>query len=1131
MIRALLLLCCFLLIVASPLLATDQLLWDWDHGGTDWWTYEGNAWGKMTLARAGNDTPAHLESLAGGEQATGTITSLPFRVEGDLLELYANGWDARSGLAGLNYFRVIDAESGEELARAKPPGQDGFLRIQLALFGLQGRMVQLQVVDGCTDGMFAWLGIARIRQLTLDVPAAQSTLKAFVPERVSGLTGAWQLLTRDGGGRTTPPYLSSLGLGESGTGVIDSPVWTLKGGQIKLVIRGWAGREGDRDKTYIELLDFETGDRLRHTKPPLTDSPTPVVWDASDLAGRKVVLRCVDSDGDMSFAWLGLDSIKVEDQPEITFTDGLLPRGWHDPASPGYVLAPGCTFKSVGSLAPIDGQREIPIGVQGRRLWLCGLYSSVDQGAPVWAYPWPNDNRFWLGDVLGSIELVYADGKRDLVPLMLGFTAWWGRLPAAGFTEPFDSSPEARAAKAAALKVAETGSGAPSWFYCSLLLRDKPLEKLVLKDSRVKTGSVVLSALTFETDEESPELEAVPYYKAPAEVVENLTINPATLDLKQVRQKVQALAEVLYTTPADIKAAPKPVVPAGWKGPVVSFSGNEYARLLTSEYYGNVSDMLAKCDADGTWHTSTKDATSWGSYEGFGTWRDGYNSYYVHAWSRDFGRSLHELVELGYVDVANACVNWSNEWLMWYPRQFPELQIDGKPAPAHWSRVINLPQVEGEYGNAENDGHGLMMLFHYKTWLHSGARPEWVIERWEYIEAAAEYILWQMENPDLSGYNGRALLTDSESSGGIAPSLYPDNLCAEGLSAYAKMARTAGRITTSRRWEEAAAKLRAGSEAEFIKTEQDQLVWRSPNTAWAYGHSDLGPLICLPDRQGFVPELADPDWYECNLATYERQIGRCWPEPFVSSVCMGYGQGFITQAALLSDNPSDATTAIRRMAEFIYYPDHQPYITPEGCETLPDLSAWHRTGDLGNGVQEAECLKAIRLVLGVDDNEPRLTRFIPRLTRDLTGYSIKKYPVVTWRDRTVEEVRLDASYERRGSGYIFQLEADEPLTKLEVRVGPFSKSVSQVEVKFVGQKAYIEPCRRYGDANWAWVDCGADVMRTEFTVTPADIRPFDETQIPGYWYDDYYWWPDGPGPWPPRPPRPLPPPWGDAPLD
>jgi hypothetical protein len=59
------------------------------------------------------------------------------------------------------------------------------------------------------------------------------------------------------------------------------------------------------------------------------------------------------------------------------------------------------------------------------------------------------------------------------------------------------------------------------------------------------------------------------------------------------------------------------------------------------------------------------------------------------------------------------------------------------------------------------------------------------------------------------------------------------------------------------------------------------------------------------------------------------------------------------------------------------------------------------------------------------------------------------------------------------------------------------------------------------------------VVRTEFTVKPADIQPFDETQRPGYWYDDYYWWPGGPGPWPPRPPRPrpLPPPWGDAPLD
>ena len=81
-------------------------------------------------------------------------------------------------------------------------------------------------------------------------------------------------------------------------------------------------------------------------------------------------------------------------------------------------------------------------------------------------------------------------------------------------------------------------------------------------------------------------------------------------------------------------------------------------RILQNSFYANVKDMLDKVDADGTYHTSTRNALAWAgdprSAGGeFGTFRKDVGVYYAQAWSRDLGRSLQELTELGFVDRAS----------------------------------------------------------------------------------------------------------------------------------------------------------------------------------------------------------------------------------------------------------------------------------------------------------------------------------------------------------------------------------------------------------------------------------------------------------------------------------------------
>ena len=112
--------------------------------------------------------------------------------------------------------------------------------------------------------------------------------------------------------------------------------------------------------------------------------------------------------------------------------------------------------------------------------------------------------------------------------------------------------------------------------------------------------------------------------------------------------------------------------------------------MLENAFYANVQDMLDKVDADGTYHTSTRDALSWAgdprSAGGeFGTYRKDVGVYYTHAWSRDLGRSLQELTELGYFSKASPVADFAflsaRTWA-----ENPSLKFNGSSLPPHWSR-------------------------------------------------------------------------------------------------------------------------------------------------------------------------------------------------------------------------------------------------------------------------------------------------------------------------------------------------------------------------------------------------------------------------------------------------------------
>src|SRR5271170_4633440 len=94
------------------------------------------------------------------------------------------------------------------------------------------------------------------------------------------------------------------------------------------------------------------------------------------------------------------------------------------------------------------GSARVEIGATARRIFLLGMTESAKISA--WSTPENYSVRYFIGDELGQIQLDYADGTRQVFPLILGQSVWWGP-PFNRFPEPLSSDARQPEAFAAAL--------------------------------------------------------------------------------------------------------------------------------------------------------------------------------------------------------------------------------------------------------------------------------------------------------------------------------------------------------------------------------------------------------------------------------------------------------------------------------------------------------------------------------------------------------------------------------------------------------------------------------------------------------------------------------------------------------
>jgi hypothetical protein len=361
------------------------------------------------------------------------------------------------------------------------------------------------------------------------------------------------------------------------------------------------------------------------------------------------------------------------------------------------------------------------------------------------------------------------------------------------------------------------------------------------------------------------------------------------------------------------------------------------------------------------------------------------------------------------------------------------------------------------------------MMFLYKIWQRLPDRDRWLRSRWPDVKAAGDWILWQFAHPEISGAAGGLLHTTGEFSSAKGFSVYADSLCMNGLNALAQMADSIGETDTAGQWRGRAAKMREAIAARYVFNDPHfGRVWTAEDARYADKTTVLGPLMLLADYSGFAPEDDDPRWRTVNEATYRRLIANHLPPLGFYGRTMGYGQGFDTQSALLLDQMQDATRMLKWAAREIYDPKFGTYLVPEGCDIDPTNGHfWFKLGDLGNGVQEAEIIKALRLMMGVDDTQPDRLRFYPRMPFGWSEMAVDKIPVLFAAHGKTTTALLHYKLVRSGKGMDLAIAADQALGPVAMRLGPFAKRPAVADIRVNGETPAGAVVESSGDSWWA----------------------------------------------------------------
>lgn len=738
--------------------------------------------------------------------------------------------------------------------------------------------------------------------------------------------------------------------------------------------------------------------------------------------------------------------------------------------------------------------------IKARHLYLFGCRYSADR--PPYAGGADDFRNLFVGDKVGDLRIQYRSGTVDDIPLLFGYTLWWHDehdVP----PEPFRSEGGKQAILDRALYVSNGAGNGSAPYYVRIGLRDEAVLGIELRDGAGHKGRPAIDGVTFADVIDADPLDSARFLAAdrgamPEAVSAWLAAHSVASNDPMPRSRQAALRDlsrVVYTFPDDIDARTisrtEPVDPEhSFSGPDVKFTGPPEAAILTNVFLENSIGLLIRVDDDtGMVHESLPHAENYQEWVGY---LPDAQFYYNDSFTRTHFIAL--LSNMGFLAKADKAIDYFDRWMMYFPKAYPAIQMGGKPVPGHATVLANKPHSyfddfskhgwptkfkTRDYGNPETDGHGLLMLSRFRAWAKAGRTKEWIALRWEAIHEAAEWVPWCLDNPQLSLSEHGLLYSESE-AGMEMESLYCNVPCYFGLLAYAEMAETAGKTDFASRWRAQAERLLDAMNAYFPATlEPWGDVWdreKVTGNEKGWGPSAaMVPFLEAMELYGYDPGSRMPaGWAERTRRTYDLLSAQRSPH-YCEPATLGYGQGFMTQSALLPDRMDDATQMTAWMARLCFAPRQpHPYRVPECAMMKSDGSMWARRGDLGNGFQTGGVLMTCHILLGIDDYDASTLKLMPRLPIGWTGVSVHKWPVQVLSSGKSEMVMLAMELTRDKDCHRcdWKLSVDKPVDHVTVRLGPFPMAARQLTVR-INRRDVRAALFASGDSKWAWVQIGA----------------------------------------------------------
>ena len=515
--------------------------------------------------------------------------------------------------------------------------------------------------------------------------------------------------------------------------------------------------------------------------------------------------------------------------------------------------------------------------------------------------------------------------------------------------------------------------------------------------------------------------------------------------------------------------------------PIFEIDGDDSARRLNAVFAENAVDLLDKWEEGspdyprGFLHTSTI------QHEG--------TCYFNYAWTRDAGRALTEIARMGCIEEAKDSVRFF---------------LANKNAGSHWRRLAaqSLAQqhdVAGESCEYELDGDALMLLAFYNVWRFDGEKSAFAEEL---LDGTASVVTWMETLMDACRF-GDLIPSRSELSGnptGGAPlvlGIYPNFHAHLALRGLERMAAHVGRSAEAERCGRLASRLVVamkerlvavprivapltsvspgcwmnGLDAETGKPFENSVwgvltfpVWHWTRQIPFIGYADLGYLSIPEDGMEEIHRNSYRFLMEhMNRSRFFRKYG------FVSNTAWsgtagthddtmcGYGQGFVTQAALLMDDVNTYTKCLEGLSTLAYDGgvtepasfEMNPWLFHE-CFSFENFEEGrdHTFGNLGNNVnifdnpgdegsmvQQAEPMKALLLVAGVAVDGTGVLRLKPRMPWNWSRLKVSGMPYCG--RNGCGRLDMELVHQRHLRKLTVHLESTQDLDGASFRAGPF----------------------------------------------------------------------------------------------